>query len=135
MLALTLEEFQAAPSDVLRRCCEFLEVSEEFDFQGETERRNTGDFYGVHPVIAKLARNEWLRSAAQTILPRRAHQGLRELLARRTSDQETLGRWRLNEVEEEQILQDLSPDLKRLVHGYGVDAEGLWSIPPGYLHD
>ena len=135
MLALTLEEFQAAPFDILRRCCEFMGVSEEFEFQGETERRNTGDFYSVHPAVAKLARNEWLRSAAQTVLPRRAHQGLREFLARRTSDQEASGRWRLNEAEEKQILRDLALDLKRLVHHYGVDVERLWSIPPEYLRD
>ena len=68
-----MEEFQAAPFDILRRCCEFMGVSEEFEFQGETERRNTGDFYSVHPAVAKLARNEWLRSAGIVLMDLGSH--------------------------------------------------------------
>ena len=122
-------------SNEAARLAMVLGVSGEFEFQGESERRNTGDFYSVDPVVAKFAKNEWLRSAAQTVLPRRVHQGLRKFLARRTSSRATTGRWRLNEAEQELILQDLSSDLKRLVHHYGVDAEGVWSIPLEYLRD
>ena len=135
ILALTLDEFQATPSDVLRRCCEFLEISEGFEFQRVFERRNTGDFYSVHPVVADLARSRWLGSAARTVLPRRAHHWIREFFARRLGGQKTLGRWRLNEEEEDLILQKLSSDLRRLVRHYGVDAQGLWSVPEDYVRE
>ena len=133
ILAFTLEEFQAAPSNLLGRCCEFLEISEDFEFRGETEPRNTGDFYGVHPFIASLAGNEWLRSFTRVVLTRKAHHGIREFFARRSGEGATLGRWRLNEAEEDRILRKLSPDLERLVHHYGVDVHGLWSVPHRYL--
>ena len=133
ILAFTLEEFQAAPSNLLGRCCEFLEISEDFEFRGETEPRNTGDFYGVHPFIASLAGNEWLRSVGRVVLTRKAHHGIREFFARRSGEGATSGRWRLSEAEEDRILREISSDLKRLVQEYGVDVHGLWSVPHGYL--
>ena len=65
----------------------------------------------------------------------RVHHGVREFLARRLGDRKTLGRWRLNDEEQDRILRELSSDLKKLVHDHGVDAHANWSIPQVYLRD
>jgi hypothetical protein len=128
ILAVTLDELRDQPTALLQRCCTFLGVSPDFVFEGETERRNTGDFYTVSPAVGKLARNDHIRSLVKRALPRSLHQGLRKFLGRRMQGGASMGRWRMNPEEEAAVLKELAPDMRRLRDEFGIDVEDSWSL-------
>lgn len=133
ILLLTLEDLRHEPDDVLRRACDFLGVSPGWTFEGQNEARNRGDFYQVPEVVAWLARRRPVQAVVET-LPSPVHRGLRRAVSTLGSDRsDSLGRWKLNQEERDEVLQRLSGDLRRLRDVYGVDVERRWSLPPSLL--
>lgn len=129
VLVLTLEEFRSAPERVLARTCEFLGVAPDYEFRDPGAPRNRGDFFEVPRPIAWMAKSRAVRSVVSR-LPQGIHRWLRESVAGLGAGRRrTLGRWSPNEVEREQILDLLSPDLQRLRQHYGVDIARWWGIP------
>ena len=123
MLLLTLEELKRHPDQVLRRACEHLGVDPNFQFHDAETPRNTGDFYGVPPAVASLARNRAAKWLVGRLLPRPLKHAIRRRLAR-VGDEEGahLGRWKLNDDEVALVRRKLADDLARLRDHYGVRA-------------
>ena len=127
LLILTLEEFQADPYPVMQRVCDFLGIPPH-RFVGAEERRNTGDFYTIPPIIAAVARNPLARSVVNRFLPRDSRHKLRERMARLgRRAPEPVGRWQLNEEETALVRERLADDMARLRDHYGVSAAWLRS--------
>jgi hypothetical protein len=129
ILVLTLEDLKSDPDDVLRRTCAFLGVSADWEFVGQTRPRNTGDFYQVPGLVGRLAKSGPARLVIR-MLPSGLHHALRSALGKLGSEREdTLGRWQLDEDEEERVWAALADDLRRLHEVYGIDVRRLWSVP------
>jgi hypothetical protein len=132
MLLLPVEELQADPAGSLRRTCEFLGVTPDHSFENTEERRNTGDFYTVNPLVAGAARNRAAKWVLDRVLTRGARHALRNWLARSTKSEgaaKALGRWQLNEAEETEVRARLADDMSRLRDHYGVRAPWLPAGP------
>lgn len=128
LLLLTLDELRMNPGAVLRRACEFLGVSPDWEFVGYTKARNRGDFYQVPKFIGRLSRSRVTRFALDRV-PSRVHFALRSVLGRLGRDrQDALGRWQLNSKEEAEVLSRLAPDMRRLRKTYGVDVDRWWGV-------
>ena len=134
ILVLPLEEFSARPRETVERVCDFLGIDGELLGDGTVEHRNSGEFYNVAPAIARITQNRGVRAVAERVLPRRARHAVRKFLIRFRGKEETLGRWRLNAQEREQVFEQLGPDLARLKAHYGIDVERYWDVPSQYLN-
>lgn len=128
LLLVTLEEFRSHPEPVLRDVCSFLGVDPDFQFQGTSERYNTGELYEVSPLFARLLRVRALRKIADRFLPRGVRHRIRLMLPKISRRNRSLGRYELTEEEEVELIRKIAPDLRRLQSEYGVDVQRLWSL-------
>jgi len=128
-LLLTLEEFKVDPDLVLYQVCDFLDISKSFKFKEINEPRNTGDFYDIPPLFASLLKNSALRYASDVLIRGNARTKLRYWLSIFGRNNNSIGRWELNDKEIENIFRLLRSDLKDLSREYGIDVRKYWAIP------
>jgi len=128
-LLLTLEEFKSDPELVLNQVCDFLEISNDFIFRGSDEPRNTGDFYNIHSFLALLLKNSAFRYISDILIRGETRTLLRRWLSKFNRNNNSMGRWKLNDKEIENVLNLLRSDLKKLSQEYGIDVRKYWEIP------
>jgi hypothetical protein len=129
LLIKTLEEFSASPTQVLEEICRFLEIDPSFPFASVERRYNKGDLYGLPSSLARVVRGGALRAVADRLLPRSVRHRIRDALTGAArADNPTLGRYELNEMEQQRVLERLEQDHLRLRDHYGVDVERHWGL-------
>ena len=128
-LLLTLEEFKNDPELVLYQVCDFLEISNDFTFKGSNKPRNTGDFYNIHPFFASLLKNRTLRYFSDILIKGDTRTLLRRWLSKFGQENKSMGRWKLNDKEIENVFKLLESDLKKLSQEYDIDVRKHWDIP------
>lgn len=133
---IVLEEFKEAPHQVLKNICSFLEIDEHYNFNSVEEPRNSGEFFDSSPLIRQLSQSGIGTLIIRKLLPFRLKNLLRKKIAglgRNHTQEPATSRWKLTDNEKNDIIESLSPDLKRLQEKYGIDFQKHWKIPKGML--
>lgn len=128
LLVTSLERLTRDPAGVTYAVCRHIGVDPEF-LPAALERRNAGDGVRrareVHPLWRAAAAVAPARELVRAVVP----QPLRDRLRGRTHPvTQAEGRFTLTADEEARLIEQLTPDLRRLRDRYGFDGEHEWGI-------
>jgi transposase-like protein len=128
LLVTSLERLSRDPAAVVSDVCRHIGVSPQ-SLPNSLERRNAGDGVRrareVHPLWRAAASVAPARELVRAVVP----PTLRDRLRGRTRPvTQARGRFALTTKEEARLLEQLSPDLRRLRDRYGFDAAAEWGI-------
>jgi len=129
---LTMEDFKSTPNLMLKNICQFLDINSEFKFSNPNEVYNSGAFFNGSKITAKITQSRFGQTIANKFLTPDMKNLIRNFLSieNPTSQEqdECKNRWRLNDSEEQRILDLLKADLNRLEIKYGVDVRSVWNL-------
>lgn len=121
----TLEELKASPDQVISNIWAFLDLPPH---KIEITQENVGGSRRTQRKIwGTLTSHAGALSLAKRILP---HDLRKKIQALFSQQKPVEGRFTLTATEEDAILAQLQPDLRRLRDRYGIDVETLWNIQP-----
>ncbi|MFN3960370.1 MAG: sulfotransferase domain-containing protein [Parvularculaceae bacterium] len=128
LLITSVERMAKAPEAAMREICAHLDLDPS-GLPASVERKNAGARVrrgrDVHPLWRAASAIGPLRSLARAVTPKEFRNRLRDGARVQT---QAKGRFTLTPGEEAQILEMLTPDLRRLRDRYGFDVEGEWGI-------
>lgn len=132
ILLLTLEGFKSNPDEELKKICDFLEIDNTYNFANVHEPRNTGQFFETSPLVAKITQGKIGQFIAQNLLSIKAKNRIKKILinlGKRKNNNNSHGRWKLNDDEKRKILEELAEDLSKLETTFEIDVRKLWNLP------
>lgn len=122
----TLEELSENPKDVLRRTCNFLDVSTDVEFSVGTKHNQTKDRIVPGKFWRRLRTLDWLRRLWRTV-PMDYRGTLRRWVNPKAEEAEE--QYSLSVEQRRRFIDALSDDLRRLEDVYGVDTS-RWNLSP-----
>lgn len=122
----TLEELEKNPKDVLRRICNFLGVSPEFEFDVGAKHNQTKDRVVPGEFWRRLRRLNWLRRLWRAV-PMDYRGTLRRWINPKA--EEAGEDYSLTVEQRRRFIAALEDDLRRLEDFYGVDTS-RWNLSP-----
>lgn len=132
LLLLTLESLAREPQMTMAKVCNFLNLS-TIQISKVGLKSNVGEpnlpshsiRQRLYPAWQSLRTIQTLRSAVRRATPEFMRAGISRKAKEWASPQ---GRFRLTDEESELLIDDLTPDLRRLRDRYGVDTYKEWGI-------
>ena len=123
---LKLEDFENNPGACLKDICISLGIDETFEFTEAQKVRNSGDFFSLPPILAKLTQSGFGTFISQKLLSNSAKDFLRDKLTRlfgRTQHERKVGRWQFTEAEKQEMQKELDVDLNKLSQEFNVNID------------
>lgn len=124
ILIINFQDFKNDSREVLKKVCLFLEIDENYNFQGaqivhnSNKQRTKIDL----PLIYQLKSNKTIKYIANQILPNSTKQKLRKLLGSKISNFV-----KMSPHHKEIIVNELQTDIAKLKTKYGVNTD-TWNI-------
>ncbi len=120
---LLLEDLQKDPVTELRKICNFLQVTSDYEFKTIDIVRNSKNSTNLHPMLRKIYNIPVVKSVA-TKVPPTIRQKLYKPLSRKNPYE-----FKLSSQDKMLIIQRLQPDLIRLKTEYNIDVKAKWGLP------